>query len=172
MTPPAPSLPPSPTGRGGRSAFSLLEVVLALAILTLALTACLQLVYVGMRHAREARDRTRAQEICESVLGLITSGVLDVNSVAGGQQPVADIWAAAGIAYGTAGGDFDLQNEEGDWLCSIATQSSEVQDVLKVTVTVTENSVADSPTEFTLVRWLIDPTYAQSLGQTNSTGAQ
>jgi Tfp pilus assembly protein PilV len=158
-------------GRARRSAFSLLEVVLALAILTFALVACLQLVYLGIRHAREARDRTRAQEICESILGLITSGVLDVNGVAGGQQSVPDVFASAGIGYGTADGDLDLQAQESDWLCSITTQSSEVQDVLKVTVTVTEDSASDSPTEFTLVRWLLNPVYVQSLGQTSDTGA-
>src|SRR5688500_5946721 len=54
----------------GRQAFSLLEIVLSLAILTAGLTACLGLIDLGVRSAREARDQTRAQEICESVLGL------------------------------------------------------------------------------------------------------
>jgi general secretion pathway protein I len=150
-----------------RRAFSLLEVVLALAILTIALTACLQLVDLGMRHAREARDLTRAQEICESVLGLITSGVLDVNDVQGSQQSVAHIWSAAGLPSGM--GDLDLEIEEDDWWCTVLAEPSDVPDVLKVTVTVSEKSALASPVEFTLVRWLIDPVYEQSLAETSST---
>src|SRR5436190_8472870 len=64
-----------------RAAFSLLEVVVALAILAAALTACLGVVQLGIRSAREARDQSRAQEICESVMGLLSSGVLDINGV-------------------------------------------------------------------------------------------
>jgi Tfp pilus assembly protein PilV len=155
----------------GRSAFSLLEVVLALAILTGGLTACLGLIDLGIRSAREARDQTRAQEICESVLGLITSGVVDVNSVQGERQAVADIWAAAGLGYGLLG-DLELQAEEDYWRCSIISEPSDVNDVLKVTVTVTENSLSSTPIQFTMVRWLQDPAYLEQLTEMNQQMSQ
>jgi hypothetical protein len=149
-----------------RAGFSLLEIVLSLAILTAGLTACLGLIDLGVRSAREARDQTRAQEICESVLGLITSGVLDVNSVQGEQQTVADIWAAAnlGATYGPLD-EQELQAEEDAWLCSIISEQSDVTDVLKVTVTITENSPSATPLQFTMVRWLQDPAYLQQLAE-------
>jgi len=152
--------------RAGRAAFSLLEVVLALAILTGALTACLLLVDQGLQSAREARDRSRAQELCESVLGLITSGVLDIQSVQGEGQSLADLWAAAGLNYGTLDSDMDLQIEDDDWLCSIIGEPSDLSaDLLKVTVIITERTPTASSTEFTMVRWMRDPGYLESLDQ-------
>jgi prepilin-type N-terminal cleavage/methylation domain-containing protein len=165
-TPLTPTL--SPRGRGGRRAFSLLEVVVALAILAIALTACLGVVELGIRSARDARDQSRAQEIAESVMGLIASGVLDVNGVAG-EQSVAGIWSAAGI--GSDGAEVDLQNEEDAWSCSVNAEPGEQQNLLRVTITVTASSSGETPPSFTLVRWMLDPTYLQQLSQNDQTNA-
>jgi prepilin-type N-terminal cleavage/methylation domain-containing protein len=155
-----------------RHAFSLLEVLLALAILTVGLTACLALIELGVRSAREARDQTRAQEICESVLGLITSGMLDATTKQG-EQPVTSIWNQAGIGSGVVADDLELQAEEDQWLCSIASEPSDVDvNVLKVTVTVRENALSSTPVEFTLVRWLLNPTYVQELTEANQQVSQ
>ncbi len=55
--------------------FSLLEVVLALAILVGAIAVTGELVRLGTLSAASARDLTQAQLICESKLAEITSGI-------------------------------------------------------------------------------------------------
>ena len=53
---------------------TLLEVVLALAILAIAFGILAQLSGLGMRAAREARQLTRGQIYCESIMAEMTSG--------------------------------------------------------------------------------------------------
>jgi prepilin-type N-terminal cleavage/methylation domain-containing protein len=156
---------------GTRSgAFTLLEVVLALAILTVALTACLALIDVGLRNARDARDQTRAQELCESVMSLIVSGILQPNDVQGEGRPISEIWSQANLPSGV-GEDTDLQAEEEYWLVSVLSEPATMQDMLQITVTVSGRDTAINPPSFTLVRWLRDPLYVESLGQNAASGA-
>jgi general secretion pathway protein I len=61
--------------RRRRGAFSLIEVILALAILCGALATLGELSRLGMREAEKARDLTQAQLLCESKLSEITAGV-------------------------------------------------------------------------------------------------
>ena len=62
------------TGTSKRSGLTLLEVVLALAILAIAFGILAQLSGLGMRAAREARQLTRGQIYCESIMAEMTSG--------------------------------------------------------------------------------------------------
>ncbi len=57
-----------------RRGLTLLEVVLALAILAIAFGILAQLSGLGMRAAREARQLTRGQIYCESIMAEMTSG--------------------------------------------------------------------------------------------------
>jgi Tfp pilus assembly protein PilV len=149
-----------------RSAFSLLEVVLALAILTTALTFCLGLVDLGVRGASGARDQTRAQELAESVLSMIVAGMIEPQQYEGS---VSSIWSLAGIQY-AAGQDLDLEFEEDQWNVSISSEQADLPNMLKITVTVSEKNAVQAPREFTLVRWLRDPAYLETLGQQTTTG--
>ena len=58
-----------------RPAFSLLEVLLSLAIMVGAIAALSALIEVGIRHAVVARSMTEAQLLCESKMAEITSGI-------------------------------------------------------------------------------------------------
>jgi hypothetical protein len=134
------------------------------------LAACLGIVHLGLQSAREARDSTRAQEICDSVMSLIASGILDPNSVQGQGRTPGDIWSQAGVASLAGAQDLDLQWEEEQWLVSIASEQT-MEGLLKVTVTVSENAAVETPLSFTLVRLLRDPLFVESLGQNATTGA-
>ena len=59
-----------------RGGFSLLEVILALAILVAALAVLGELVRSGVRNAQMARDLSRAQVLCESKLGEVFAGAI------------------------------------------------------------------------------------------------
>ena len=61
--------------KNGRGGFSLLEVILALAILTGALAALGEVARLALRNAESARDLTQAQLLGESKLAEITSGI-------------------------------------------------------------------------------------------------
>lgn len=76
-----------------RVGFSLLEVILATAILLACLIVLGQMAYVGRRNAESAADATTAQLICRSKLNEILVGAAPVASVE--SQPVADMpgWA-------------------------------------------------------------------------------
>jgi len=76
----------SPSRRG--SAFSLLEVLLALAVLSVGLAAFLSILSQSGRSAVDARIRTDLQLLAEMRLAQIESGELDPDEAAGGgEQP-------------------------------------------------------------------------------------
>ena len=64
-----------------RTGLSLLEVMLALAILGGALAAIGELMRIGARNAEKARDLTTAQMICESTMAEIQLGFIAMQSV-------------------------------------------------------------------------------------------
>ena len=68
--------------RYGAAGLSLLEVILAVAILGGCMAVIGELVRLGVRHAEEARELTRAQLLCESKLEEIAAGVTAAESAA------------------------------------------------------------------------------------------
>ena len=58
-----------------KKAFSILEVILALAILTGAMAVLGELGRLGFRNAKSAQDLTKAQMLCESKMAEYTSGI-------------------------------------------------------------------------------------------------
>src|SRR5262245_19273081 len=141
------------TLRGGMSArrgLSLLEVILAMAILGGALATIGQLIRIGGRNAMIARDLTAAELYCESKLNEVVAGV-DV------PDPVSD--APLG--------------ETGEWLYSVAATPTDLNGLTAVTVTVTQaKEFAGRPVTFSLSRWMVDPTYAQTAAEEEATIAQ
>ena len=118
----------------GCGAFSLLEVVLALAILVGALAVLGELVSLGTRNAQRARDLTQAQLLCESKLAEITSGI----------SPAEPVQRAT----------FEYDPE---WLYSIEFEQAGQEGLVAVRVTVVQDLPAEKrPAEFSLVRWIHD----------------
>lgn len=124
-----------------RQGMTLLEVILALAIFAMALGLLGQLVQTGSRAAAAARDETRAQLVCESVLASVVAGAIPAQQV-GGATYEADP----------------------EWTYSLDVQPTTTYGLISVQVSVTQN-IADAarPTEFTLLRWMRDPVVVEEI---------
>lgn len=130
-----------PDLRGG---FSLLEVVLALAILTASVAVIGELIRSGLRNAQVARDLSQAVLIGESIVQQIESGQLPSQSAGGSPVKDAPGWlysiepSSAPASAGSAGG-----NSSG---------------LLNLRITVEQSRDQHArPVKFTIVRWLRDP---------------
>jgi type II secretion system protein I len=139
--PRSPSQGLSQRRRSARAAgFSLLEVILALAILAGALAVLGEAIRQGMRNAAAARDLTCAQLLCESKMAEITAGLIAPQAV----QEVAF--------------DSVVEPSGEGWLYSIRVEPVDQEDLLAVSVTVRHDEPAEKrPISFSLVRWMIDP---------------
>ena len=122
-----------------RRAFSLLEVILALAILTGAIAVLGEIARLGLRNAQVARDKTLAQLLCESTLAEITAGITPPDPVQG-----------AGLVMPE-----DLADGPPKWLYSIERADVDEDGLVAVRVTVAQNpQVTKRPVSFALVRWI------------------
>ena len=130
-----------PTRRSDRRALSLLEVMLALAILGGALAAIGELMRIGARNAEIARDLTKAQLICESTVAEVQLGFLPLQTV--GPVPVSDL-------------QYQLE-----WLYTVTVQPIDQEGLTAVLVRVEQNpEMFSRPVSFSLTRWMIDPSAA------------
>ena len=133
------------TRRAARAAgFSLLEVILALAILGGAIAVLGEAARLAMKNAEYTRDINRAQLLCESKLAEIVAGITPAE-------------ASDGVALKS-----QPDASEPAWLYSIETTSVD-DGLLSVRVTVTRDLPAEKhPVRFSLVRWMADPEAGQS----------
>jgi type II secretion system protein I len=137
-----------------RHGLSLLEVMLALAILGGAIAVIGELMRFGMRNAESARDLSTAQVFCEAKINEITAGLLLPQSV--GSTPIEEM-ASLGA--------------DATWLYSVEVQEVDQQGLISVRVTVTQDSsVKMRPVSFSLVCWMIDPMQVP-VETTNDTGS-
>ncbi len=123
-----------------RDGFSLLEVILALAILTGALAVLGELARLGLHNARHARDISIAQLLCQSKLAEITAGITTPEPI--GKAP------------------FDLVSDpdEPSWVYSIELSPLDEEGLVAVRVTVEQDlPEANRPAKVALVRWIVDP---------------
>lgn len=120
--------------------FSLLEVMLALAILGGAIVVLGEAGRFALENARVARDLATAQLLCETKLAELACGMERPDAVQG-----------AFLAEGNAPG-------APAWLYFIETATIDQQGLLAVQVTVSQDLPPEKrPIECTLVRWMIDP---------------
>jgi len=128
-------------GSTTRTAFTLLEVILALAILAGSVVLTGELMRNGMLNAQAARDLTRGELVCESVMSQVVTGALSPSAVS------------------------DVQfDDDPRWLYSIVVDSGQLQGLLIVTVTVHRDAAAGQlVTPCKMVRWMIDPEYAATM---------
>jgi type II secretion system protein I len=132
-------------GTGSPRGLSLLEVILALAILGLAMATIGELMRIGSRNAESARDLTTAQILCETKMAELVTGLTP--PVATSLAPMADV----------ASGE--------EWLYSVETQPLGQDGLLAVRVEVQQNpEVFTRPARFSLIRWMIDPNMTATLG--------
>jgi len=131
-----------------RGGFSLLEVILALAILAGALVVLGELARQGLRYAERARDITQAQLICESKLAEIVSSTS--SPTASGATPVES--SEAGSQR---------------WQSAVTVSPLSQQGLVAVRVTVSRASDDAQPLEVSLTRWMVDPT--ATFGQQSTT---
>ena len=129
--------------RKRRDGFSLLEVILALAILTGAIAVLGELVRLGARNAADTRAMTQAELLCESKLAQITSGMLLPDSVVAAPFDPADL--------------IDPYDPV-TWAYSIEVDAVEEPGIVAVRVTVGQDlPQGHHPVHYSLVRWIADP---------------
>lgn len=138
-----------------RSGFSLLEVILALALTTAILGIVGNMVTTALDVSQESIDVTMAQLLCESVSSHIAAGTLPADPVAG--MPVSQVWALTGAEH------IPTVDEEDEWMYSVEimplTADAPVPGTMvALRVTVYQNRPANErPAEYSLVRWVRDP---------------
>ena len=129
-----------------RTGLSLLEVILAIAILGGALATIGQLIRIGARNAAEARDLTMAQLYAESQMNRLASGVELLDAISDAQY-----------------------DDAGLYVYSVDVGATEQMGVMAVTVTVKQTpGTSIHPVSYTLTRWVADPEYAQSLADADA----
>jgi len=123
------------TIRRRRNGLSLLEVILAVAILGGAMAIVLELVSLGMKSAQAARLRSEANLLCDTKMAEISAGVLELQSYA--STPI---------------------QEDPDWLFQCNVQESSFLGLLVVTMAV-EQADVDDPVSVQMIRYMPDPEY-------------
>lgn len=146
-----------PAGTANRLAFTLLEVILALAILAGALAALGEVMRLGDHLATMTEGETQAQILAASVMDELAAGARQLTAVS---QASLDA------------------NSNPPWLYSIAIENTGFQELVAVRVLVEQQLDARlQPARFELVRWMANPNYVppeteqQSDSSTSSTSS-
>lgn len=142
--------------RRNREAFSILEVILALAILAGAITVLGEVARMGLRNAKNAQDLTRAQLLCKSKMAEYTSGIT--------------------VPQAIQGAAFDAIDQDGNsniqWVYSVEMEQIDQDGLIALRVTVSQSlPTAQHPVYFSLMRWITDPgiTSSTDSSQQNTT---
>jgi len=132
---------PTPsTRRSDHPGFSLLEVILALAILAGAVAVLGEIARHGIESTRIARDLTYAQLLCESKMAEIVAGIQLPDPVDRARIENID------------------DPTQLNWVYSVEAETTEIEGLLAVRVTVTQDMPEESrPVRCALVRWMSDP---------------
>ncbi len=141
----------SGTRRSGRrpvrQAFSLLEVILALAILAGSMAALGEAVRLGLENARVARDLTDAQLFCESKMAELEAGFLATDSVT--DMPIEP------MAESTL--ESSSESLDTEWLYSVSSQLIDDEALMLVTISVQQDpTTVAKPVTFTMTRMFLD----------------
>lgn len=134
-----------------RRGFSLLEVILALAILAGALAALGEVMRLGDQNAAAAADESRAAMLAESVMSEMLVGARPVIAVSGVALPLED---------------------DPPWTAAIEVVATDYQELVAVRVTIVQQLPPEQePARCDLVRWMPNPNFVPaSQQQSNSSG--
>ena len=134
-----------------RSAFTLFEVILALAILVGAMAVLGELVRGGLISARRARDLSRATLIAEAKVAQLVAGIQ-------APEPVAAMMVE--------------DDYTGEWFYSLEVSQTTSPELLAVRVTVERNAPGErNPVSCSLVRWVKSPDAAAATSATSSSSS-
>jgi general secretion pathway protein I len=131
-----------------RPALSLLEVLVAVAVLLFAMIAIGRLISFGADRALDVQGQARATELCQSKLDQVLAGDISLSS----QSDVP----------------FD---EDPDWHWSLTAEAGAVDGLWSVTVQVTRKRPDGFRDEVVLNRMLIDPSRRGNLGSSASSSS-
>ena len=145
-----------------RCGLSLIEVILALAILDMSVAQLSQITKQSTDNGLMAQRLATAQMLCESKMSEVLAGAIPLTTTP--WTPITD----------------SLRN--GNWNYQIQTVTAQQKDMVGVRLSVTDqpNTTTENPELFFIVRWMIDPnlgldTLPQSTdtggGSTSSTGS-
>jgi prepilin-type N-terminal cleavage/methylation domain-containing protein len=151
----------APQNRINRRGISLLEVVLALAILAVASAYLAQSMHIASENASRSESQTQAEIVAESVMNQIIAGVLPNQTVS---------WTA--YTNPNPFGSSAAFTSESQWLYSVSSLSTEVQGMIGVQVAVNEvisGQTDDGQADFFINRWMIDPSLGLDTPPTTDT---
>ena len=118
-----------------RRGMSLMEVVLAMTVLSITLGMLYSVASRGSRYGMKARQETQAQLLCESKLAEISAGITPAAVISGAVSEVDD-----------------------GWLYSVDMEATDLEGVVLLRVTFVENvPQRKQPIQFSLTRWIRDP---------------
>lgn len=125
--------------------FTLLEVIIAMAILAVAMGVLVEVSRLSMRNARHAAFETEAALVAESVLAELEAGTMEL-------VDVTSEWAEA-------------EDQPAEWSYEVHVEptSSEVLLLIRILVQETEPTDGEPPVTFELVRWFQDPVYLEQI---------
>lgn len=131
--------------------FSLLEVVLALAILAGALAALGEVMRLGDENAAAAADEAQAEMLAESVMSEILVGARALANVDGAVLPLVD---------------------DPQWTVSISVQPTEYQELVAVQIAVAQQLPPEQdPARCDLLRWMPNPDYLPAAQQSQDSSS-
>ena len=118
-----------------RRGFTLMEVILAMTVLSITLGMIYSVASRGSRYGVKARKETTAQLLCESKLAEISAGITPAAVVSGAISEVDD-----------------------GWVYSVDMEATDLEGVVLLRVTFVENvPERKQPIRFSLMRWIRDP---------------
>lgn len=133
------------------SGFTLLEIILALAILAGSLAALGEVMRLADQNAAMTRDETQAQIIAASVMDELVSGARVLTAV---NQATCD------------------EGIDSQWVYSVAVEQTGYVELVEVRVLVEQQLEAElQPARFELVRWLPNPDYIPAGTGSEETGS-
>jgi hypothetical protein len=132
-----------------RRGLSLLEVIIALAILILAIVAINRLVDIGTDRGTDARMYTRGTRLAQGKMAEVEAGLVSVSSESEGQ----------------------FEGEDGAWSFTVLPVPAGPPNLYNVTVRVTRD-IQGRPIEVTLTQMVFDPTLMGSAAQAERPAAE
>lgn len=125
--------------------FTLLEVILAIAILAVSLAAIGEVVRSAFGNASDAADGLEARLVAQSIMDELKCGARDI--IDAGPEQVAGVQGAQQPALA-------------NWSFQILTQPTIADDLIQVRVLVGRSLAPNDPASCELVRWFPDPNSA------------
>lgn len=134
--------------RTPRRGLSLLEVIVAMAILVIALVAISRLVDIGSQRGLEARAHSRGVQLAQAKMAEVEAGVVPLDGEATGQ----------------------FENDDFVWTYTVSSTMTGPPNLYNVTVRVTRD-LSGRPFEVSLSQLVFDPTMMGSTAQAETPAA-